>query len=232
MDSARHPPDDRPRPVARQDGPAATAPGGPRPARGGRGPRSRRLPRVSSPWPRSPPRAVALASSERAPGAVVRGPAGRLGAPPHEVGVLDPMGRRAERARRISATAGPEPFGTRSSPTDVETAGVARPDEGSLALRLPGLEPERSGPPTVESNARSEGCAVLRPARYDEKPAPPGTPASAVRWEATPSEGGSRRIRSFRRPRERGRRVRRPRRDVSGGPGSLVAGAPAGGPRG
>lgn len=121
---------------------------------------------------------------------VVRDASGRLGAPPHEVGVFDwRMGRSAEWARKTSGRAGPGPFRTTFSTVDTVTVGVARPEKVDLALWLPGLEPEGFYALKVEPKARPAGSATLRPARFDEAPAG-DAPALDVRWTATPIEGG------------------------------------------
>lgn len=122
---------------------------------------------------------------------VVLDPSGRLGTPPHEVGVFDwRMGRSAEWARKTAGTAGTRPYRTTFSTVDTVAAGVARPEKVELALWLPGLEPEGFFAFRVEPKAQPAGSVSLRPARFDESPADAGAPSLAVRWTTSPVEKG------------------------------------------
>ncbi len=122
---------------------------------------------------------------------VVRDPSGRLGAPPHEVGVFDwRMGRSAEWARKTAGTAGTRPYRTTFSTVDTIAAGVARPEKVELALWLPGLEPVGFYALRVEPKAQPAGRTTLRPVRFDESPADAVAPSLAVRWTTSPVEKG------------------------------------------
>lgn len=122
---------------------------------------------------------------------VVLDPSGRLGTPPHEVGVFDGrMGRSAEWARKTAGTAGSLPYRTTFSTVDTVAAGVARPEKVELALWLPGLEPEGFYALRVEPKAQPAGSTTLHVARFDESPADAGAPSLAVRWTASPVEKG------------------------------------------
>ncbi len=122
---------------------------------------------------------------------VVRDPSGRLGTPPHEVGVFDwRMGRSAEWARKTAGTAGVRPYRTTFSTVDTVSIGVARPEKVELALWLPGLEREGFYPLRVEPKARPAGNATLRPVRFDESPADGTARWLAVRWTTAPMERG------------------------------------------
>lgn len=121
----------------------------------------------------------------------VRDPSGRLGTPPHEVGVFDwRMGRSAEWAQRTAGTAGSTPYRTTFSTVDAVTVGVARPEKIDIALWLPGLEREGFYALRVEPKARPDGSATLRPIRFDESPPGAGAPSLAIRWTAAPAEKG------------------------------------------
>lgn len=121
----------------------------------------------------------------------VRDPSGRLGSPPHEVGVFDwRMGRSAEWAQKTAGTAGSTPYRTTFSTVDAVTVGVARPEKVELALWLPGLMREGFYALRVEPKARPDGSATLRATRFDESPAGAGAPSLTVSWTAAPVEKG------------------------------------------